>query len=49
MVLDAYYPVGKIAEKAVCRTEFLTIWHCIFSAEFNKNALLQIVKLLNRS
>jgi len=29
--------VGKIAEKAVkavCRSVFLTIWHCILSAEF---------------
>jgi len=22
-------PVGKIAEKAVCRSVFLTIWHCL--------------------
>jgi len=34
------YPVGKIAEKAVCRSGFLGIWHCILSA-INKNALLQ--------
>jgi len=27
------YLVGKIAEKAVCRSVFLTIWHCILSAE----------------
>jgi len=26
------YPVGKIPEKAVCRSVFLTMWHCIFSA-----------------
>jgi len=25
-------PVGKIAEIAVCRNVFLTIWHCILSA-----------------
>jgi len=25
--------VGKIAEKAVSRSVFLTIWHCILSAE----------------
>jgi len=24
--------VGKIAEKAICRSVFLTIWHCILSA-----------------
>jgi len=23
------FPVGKIDEKAVCRSVFLTIWHCI--------------------
>jgi len=27
---------GQIAYKAVCRSVFLTTWHCIF----NKNALL---------
>jgi len=27
------YPVGKITEKAVCVSVFLTIWHCNFSAE----------------
>jgi len=37
--------VGKIAEKAVCRSVFLTIWHCILSAEY-KNALLQTVILV---
>jgi len=26
-------PVGKIAEKEVCRSVFLIIWHCILSAE----------------
>jgi len=36
--------VGKIDEKAVCR-EFLTIWHCILSAELTKKALLQTVFL----
>jgi len=25
-------PVGKIAEKPICRSVFLTIWHCILSA-----------------
>jgi len=41
-------PVGKIAEKAVYRSVFLTIWHCIFECRINcifecrinKNALL---------
>jgi len=28
--------LGKIAEKAVCKSVFLTIWHCIFSAELTK-------------
>jgi len=31
-------PVGKITEKAVCKSVFLTIWHCI-------NALCQTVYL----
>jgi len=38
-----YIPVGKIAEKAVCRSAFLTTWHCIFSAEVTKSAPLQTV------
>jgi len=38
-----YSPVGKIAEKAVCRSVFLTTWHCIF----NKNGLLRTVFLQN--
>jgi len=25
--------VGKITEKAVCKSAFLTTWHCILSAE----------------
>jgi len=25
--------MGKIAEKAVCKSVLLTIWHCILSAE----------------
>jgi len=33
--------VGKIAEKAVCGSVLLTIWHCILSAKLTKNALLQ--------
>jgi len=31
--------VGKIGEKAVCKSVFLTIWHC--NCRINKNALLQ--------
>jgi len=37
--------VGKIAEKAVYRRVFLTIWHCSLSTELTKNALLQTVFL----
>jgi len=29
-------PVGKIGEKAVCRSIFLTTMHCILSAELTK-------------
>jgi len=29
-------PVGKIAEKEVCQSIFLTIWHCISSVELTK-------------
>jgi len=35
--------VGEIADKAVRRSVFLTIWHCVLSAELTKNALLQTV------
>jgi len=28
--------VGEISEKAVCRSVFLIIWHCILSAELTK-------------
>jgi len=28
--------VGKIAEKAVCNSVFLTTWHCILNAELTK-------------
>jgi len=34
-------PVGKVAEKAVCKSVFLTIFDGILSTEINKNALLQ--------
>jgi len=34
-------PVGKISEKALCRSVFLTTLHCILSAELTKNVLLQ--------
>ena len=30
------YPAGKIAEKAVWRSAFLTIWHCILNADSTK-------------
>jgi len=39
------YPVSEIVEKAVCGSVFLTIWHCVWSAELIKNALLQTVFL----
>jgi len=29
LIAAQYYPVGKIAEEAVCRS--VTIWHCILS------------------
>jgi len=29
-------PVYKIAEKALCRSAFLTTWHCILSAQLTK-------------
>jgi len=29
-------PVGKIDEKAVCKSVFWTIWHCVLSAELIK-------------
>jgi len=32
--------VGKIAEKAVCGSSFLTIWHCILSAELIKTRFI---------
>jgi len=37
--------VGKTAEKAVCRSVFLTAWHCLahFECRINKNLLLQTV------
>jgi len=28
--------MGKIADKAVCRSVFLTTWHCLLSAELTK-------------
>jgi len=35
---NSVYPlsVGKIAEKAVCKSVFLTTWLCILSAELTK-------------
>ena len=30
------YPAGKIAEKAMWRSVFLCIWHCIFNADSTK-------------
>jgi len=37
--------VGKITEKAVCRSVFLTTWRCNLSAELTKNALLHTDKI----
>ena len=31
-----FNPVGKIAEKAMWRSVFLCIWHCIFNADLTK-------------
>jgi len=48
-------PVGKITEKAVCRSVLLTTWHCMCTFDnmalylkcwINKNALLQTVFLV---
>jgi len=41
-LFNVVIPVGKIAEKTVCRNAFLTIWHCILSGEFTKTGLLKI-------
>jgi len=36
-----FIPVRKITEKAVCRSEFLTKWHCNLITQLaKKNALL---------
>jgi len=35
--------MGKIPEKAVYRSAFLTTWHCILSTELTKKALLQTI------
>jgi len=43
---DPSLPAGKIVGKAVCRSVFLTTWHCIiFSAKLTKNTLFQTVFL----
>jgi len=36
-------PVGKITEKEVRRSVFLTTWHCVLSADLTKHALFQTV------
>jgi len=33
-----WFSVGKIAEKPICRNVFLTIWHCILSAELTTHS-----------
>jgi len=33
--------MDKIAEKAVCRSAFLTIWHCILSGKLTKTHSLR--------
>jgi len=35
------YPVSKIAEKAVCRSAFLTMMALYFECRINKSALLE--------
>ena len=35
-IFQFIYPAGKIAEKAVWRSVFWTIWHCILSANSTK-------------
>jgi len=47
-VSDFKYPVGKIAEKAICRSVFLTIMALHFEFRINKNSLLQTVFLAIR-
>jgi len=34
--------VGKIAEKADCRSDNMTIWHCIWSAELIKTHFFRL-------
>jgi len=34
--------MGKIAEKAVCRSVFLATWHCILSAELTKTHSIRL-------
>jgi len=50
-ILLVHNPVGKIAEKAVWSSVFLTIWHCVLSAELTICPLgrkhLEIYHLLN--
>jgi len=46
-LLRPRYPVGKIAEKAVSKSVFLTIWHCILrhcilSAKLTKTHSLRL-------
>ena len=36
LLFYAVYPAGKFAEKAVWRSVFLTIWHCILNADSTK-------------
>jgi len=43
---NSYNPVGKIAEKAVCRSVFLTTWHCILSVELTKTHLFRLLAIL---
>jgi len=38
--------VGKITEKAVCRSAFLTTWHCTSSAELTKTHSFKLFNML---
>jgi len=41
--MEQAYPVGKIAEKRVCRSVFLTTWHCILIAKLTKKDCFLVI------
>jgi len=36
MIILLPFQLGKVVEKAACRSVFLTIWHCVLSPELTK-------------